>query len=534
MTHTSTLLPLPPLAARLSQLREAAIAHADAIAMDPDNRATGKIVTSRTAGGWLLAPAAKRWRIGDRIGVSVGAHVTRATIRLIHDETRTAAAQPERSIPSGHGLAATEYEVLHRTIALRLEPIVADALAGRTTIACENAAVLLGLIGPRRPPVVIPDDVRAACEGYLSVEQSVAWATATQQDVCILAPPGVGKTVVLGTIGAALSAAGRPVALVAPTHQALALLREAQVRASRFIQSATSPVNRGRPGSVSHMTLAAAFMRVGAVPTGAAVVVDEVSAASLPALVAGLSTAGHIVVGGDLLQLGPVVSAAQWVREISAAPPFGADPISPTAQAAVVRLRESRRLPAPIATLLRDVAYGPGGPTGHAAQDGPLQASPLEGALTIVDVAGVAAAEATTKLYSTLHRLAQRSPASDEAPSWLAITPTHARAEALSPHAAGMLHVSTVHAAQGREAPVVVLDLIGEPAARPWYAASGPLDEGGRMLTVALSRASRHTIVALDLPRFLRGPGSHWARALRTAIESGAGRVVPVGGLDIG
>jgi hypothetical protein len=319
--------------------------------------------------------------------------------------------------------------------------------------------------------------------------------------------------------------AGRPVVLSAATHQATRLLKTAYEDAWTFLDDVAPRPRPRRVASASYCTLAAAYMRPDGPPDGATMILDEVSMASLPALIAGVRSVGHIVVGGDLLQLGPVISGPERVRRLVIAPPFGLAPLAAAPQRAVVRLQHSRRLPAPVATLLRSVAYGPGGPTGHAFRDRPLAGTGFGGALTLVDVGGVGPGEATDRLYRTLRGLAASVRKGAGGSPWLAIAPTHARLAVLEPHVGPGWDLTTIHGAQGREAAVVVVDLIGEPANRPWYAATGPLDDGGRLLTVALSRGSRHTIVALDLERHRGGPGLYWTRVLEIAVSHGIGRV---------
>lgn len=513
---------------RLTLLRDATAAHAEAIACDPDNRATGLIESRSTPSRTVLAPAAKRWREGERIGIKVGGYATRATIRVLHAPHRVVMAVPDENIPSGNGLAATEYEVLQRMVVARLEHVIADVRDFRWTCAAQVAAVLLGLEAPRWTSIVIPAQIRDHFATLLTAEQVDAWGAAMARDVCLLAPPGVGKSVVLGSLAAAMSAMGRPVVLMAPTRQAVRQLTQAYDHARRSMRRPGLLSTSTRAGRVSASTVAAAYMRHSTSYAGASVLVDEVSMATLPSLIAGLRDAEHIVLGGDLFQLGPVVNAPEWARSASSCTPFGIDPASAASHRAVVRLRASQRIPAPIATLLRDTVYGPLGPTGHDAQDRPLAGTPLDMALTLVNCAGVGRAEATDLLYGAMRRMHATASATPEESRWLVLAPTHARAQAVASQVGKAMTVSTVHAAQGAEARVVVLDLLGATPSHPWFGARRAIDDGARLLTVALSRASRHMVVALDLDRFIGTVDNHWHRVINTAIAHGLARAVAV------
>jgi hypothetical protein len=262
------------------------------------------------------------------------------------------------------------------------------------------------------------------------------------------------------------------------------------------------------------MNLQAAYMRTWPYPRGATLIVDEVSMATLPALIAASRHSRHLVAGGDLFQLGPVVEAPEAVRATSCVPPFGIDARAANLPAHIVRLRRSAPLPEAIASLMRELVYGPDGSVGHSHRDGPLERTRFAGLLTIVDTVGHDSAAATARFYDELRTHLAATPGLAHV-----IAPTHDRVKAIERYVDPWGVVSTVHGAQGKEAPVAVLDLIGADPHHGWYQAAGAEDEGGRLLTVALTRGSRHTVVAVDVERFRKLSGACWRRFLQLAAQ---------------
>jgi hypothetical protein len=522
------------LAETLRHLARAARAQADAIALNPDARAAGHIeVTAREDETLLLVPSAASWRKGDSVMVSSGGTLIRAHVSSIHRPLRAAVLRAEASVHSGAGEIFTEYDALPRRVAELLEDFATRAdcpVAVPFDRAVPGAASLLGLAPPRIRTPFVPAAIRLAVEQYLTPEQMLAWAHALRQDALLLAPPGTGKTRVLAAVAVALAAMGYPVALAAPSRTARDLLFTAYREALADIPLAGHHREAARAVAPTALTLPQAYMRDCAYPDDASLVIDEVSIATLPALIAAGRDASHVVAGGDLWQLGPVVEGPAFARAGQCVPPFGVDLSTGRLSPALVRLRHSRRLPAAVADVMRALAYGPDGPLGHHAPDAPLDGTPFGAPLTIVDTSGVGSAESSACVYDALRRATAPVLHGGARLRPLVVTPTRARGEALTTMLRGYARVSTVHGAQGQEAPVAVVDLLVDLLVDlqrlDWFRAAGALEEGGRLLTVAITRASRHAIVVVDVARLRRHAGPLWARLLEvTATTPGVATV---------
>ncbi len=512
------------LSVALRELASAARTQADAIAADLSARASGHIEVMPTKEETMaMVPAATRWRRGDTVVIAAAGKLTRARVFAIHQPRRAAVLQAEARIAGGVGEIYTEYEALPRQVAMHLDGIAARADEPEHPPfdhAIPAAASLLGLEPPRVRAPLVPSAIREGLQPHLTPEQLLAWEHALRHDALVLAPPGTGKTYVLAAIALALSAIGGQVVLAAPSRSATELLYDAYRNALNSIALPDPWGARARAARPDVMTLPQAYMRGNPYPDGASMVVDEVSMATLPALVAAGRFASHFVGGGDLWQLGPVVEGPADARAVQCVPPFGVDLRAQQGSPALVRLRTSRRLPAVVADLMRALAYGPQGPVGHHAHDAPLHGTSFGAPLTLVDTGGVGPADATARLYGALRRATGPARFAGEPLHPLVITPTRARVTGLSSMLRGFAVVSTVHGAQGQEAPVTVVDLIMNTPRLDWFRATDPLDEGGRLLTVAMTRASRHAIVAVDVARFQRDAGPLWQRFFTLAASS--------------
>ncbi len=93
------------------------------------------------------------------------------------------------------------------------------------------------------------------------------------------------------------------------------------------------------------------------------------------------------------------------------------------------------------------------------------------------------------------------------------------------PYGRNRPHTGTVHVNQARESDIVIVDLTdapNEPVSGFWQARSYR-DAGGRLLTVALSRAKYHLIIVGDVEFHLghSATGSVLRRALVHVLEHG-------------
>jgi superfamily I DNA and/or RNA helicase len=132
-----------------------------------------------------------------------------------------------------------------------------------------------------------------------------------------------------------------------------------------------------------------------------------------------------------------------------------------------------------------------------------------------------------------LQRAVQRGALTgDTLPDVLVITPFIAQARVLervlSEHfGRSSPQVRTVHRCQGREASVVILDLVdaANASSSRFLSASSFRAEGGRLLTVAATRARDHLVVIGDMSH-LRGAGTI-ARDFVHAVAARGRRVSP-------
>lgn len=243
-------------------------------------------------------------------------------------------------------------------------------------------------------------------------------------------------------------------------------------------------------------------------------------------LAAGL--ADRTVIVGDFRQLSPVcVAETPAAREWLQRDPFEAVGIPDDVERGecpdhVVMLREQYRMAPAIAELVAGAYEGAlVTPTlDHASNVGPLGRH----ALYYVDAGHVPSrveisnwgsrrnpvhAELIDRLLTRLVEEGKLDHA--DLPGVLCITPFVDQARLLEATMRARFgrarpSVRTIHRSQGREAEVVVVDLVdawNAPLSR-FMAAPGVAAPGGRLLTVALTRARRHLVVVGDLEHLAR------------------------------
>lgn len=207
---------------------------------------------------------------------------------------------------------------------------------------------------------------RAECTDAVPFDRAVPSAAS----LLGLAPPGTGKTRVLAAVAVALAAMGFPVALAAPSRTARDLLLTVYREALADMPLTGNHRRTADAATPTALTLPQAYMRDRAYPDGATLILDEVSMATLPALIAAGRDASRVVADGDLWQLGPVVEGPTSARVGQCVPPFGVALTGGRHSPALVRLRHSRRMPAVVADVMRALAYEPDGPLGHRVGGG--------------------------------------------------------------------------------------------------------------------------------------------------------------------
>lgn len=366
-------------------------------------------------------------------------------------------------------------------------------------------------------------------------------------------PPGTGKTTVLAALVEAHLAAGRRVLVLAPTNMAVdeavlrvcaRITRDRKLRPGeivRYWRLARSPQQKGvdgieyatlspalRRGSprVLATTLHQAYLTPELVAGYDVVVVDEAAAATLPLAFWAAGLARKMVTFvGDFRQLGPVVHSQsvqgqQWLHRDVFATAGVCDTTEEEPHRAV--LCTQHRMAPPISDLVSTLFYGGRLTTADEVKRRP----PLECALTehhalaVVDTSGYACnkpagpqGRRTTPAHAeVVNRLLyhlRETKGEDGVPptSTLAVLAPyraqvnlHKRGWKQSPDN-DVVELGTVHALQGREADIVILDLTD---ARPvtlsnFLSAIRHSDEGSRLINVAMSRARRQVIVVADV-----------------------------------
>lgn len=258
------------------------------------------------------------------------------------------------------------------------------------------------------------------------------------------------------------------------------------------------------------------------------VVMDEAAAAPLPLVyhVATLAKGdGSLVVCGDPYQL-PVVtrSSHQLARRFYGQDPFRARGLVRDAAlgpaVGVIKLRTQYRCDPDIASLIADPIYGGDLSTHATVFDRPDLSWPPSGAsLSLLDTSGVEGNSRRVRRYgNAVHakaianligeirssvgggslRIAVLARYRDQ------VTTIRERIEADC-----LTTVSTVHAMQGAEADIVVLDLSASPEhdlLGDYLQDSAPHGVGARLLNTAITRARRRLVVVADVAHILSHP----------------------------
>jgi len=260
------------------------------------------------------------------------------------------------------------------------------------------------------------------------------------------------------------------------------------------------------------------------------VVVDEASMVPRPMAVFAASLATQTAVfAGDPRQLGTITkSRAREVRKHVASSVFDGAPSGHRNGSGPILLRQQYRMAPEIAVMLNDLTYGPGTlltPAVVREREKPrlgLLTSPISyvdtsqlephariprGTWTRVNDVH---ARVVAQLLGEVARGGRLGvPSAVITPYWgqarrlrTEIPPT------LKPHA----EVATVHRFQGSERPVVLFDIADAPGARlsKFMRIRHADDDGGRLVTVAMSRAAFHLVVIADFA-FLEEEASPFA-----------------------
>lgn len=284
-------------------------------------------------------------------------------------------------------------------------------------------------------------------------------------------------------------------------------------------------------------------------------VVDEASMVSPATLFTAAGLADRCVIAGDFRQLPPVVTGdSVAVRSWLARDPFEVLGIPDDIERGdyppyLVMLREQYRMAPGICELVSDSYDGrlvthrsvldrPSGPLGDKAvfyvDTGPA------GSRVEIDRAGSRFNAVNVDIsVGLLQRLLEREVlARSDLQRVLVVTPFAAQAHQLSRRMRQQFGrytpaVRTIHRAQGREADLVLLDLVesrGQSASR-FFAARTVREDGGRLLNVAVTRARQHLIILGDLQHLAtsRDVGA-FARSLVSSVLV-TGRSIPVASL---
>lgn len=273
------------------------------------------------------------------------------------------------------------------------------------------------------------------------------------------------------------------------------------------------------------------------------VIIDEASQMPLPLVLIAASHAEHgVIVGGDPQQLPPVVESRKpWVKQILGQDIFRFAGVNEASElAACTMLVEQYRMSPPISTLVSRLAY-----SGRLEPHESVSARRVStfrrrfGALTFIDTSEYGSV-VTTSLQGSrenithvriatraLHDLRSRSLV-NPSQSVAVVSPFAAQASQLQSSVGTAAEVSTVHAYQGAEVDFLVLDLTDAHGANVsrFLQAESAEDEGGRLLTVALSRAREGIVLIADFS-FLETNGGTYVRRLLAHMRH-AGRPLPL------
>lgn len=479
---------------------------------------------------------------------------TRRTIDL-HMEPR-GAETPKATI---HWDPAWLVDALERKTASVLPSPIA-----RTLLGCEVAAPLA------RDPLLLP-------HATLDDEQRRALVSLVASSCGLLeGPAGTGKTRVLVALIEELRARRESILVVAPSHAACDVVTERLLplaegndglRLGKVVRWGTvqTPVLRrhaasdrgpagnhglwiydgadaeaaraaAREADVLITTTARCFVGNGLLRSFATVVVDEGGMCSIPTVLSAIGYARRRgIVAGDSRQLGPIIHARgepsvdRWLRCNSF------DLAEKTGTVPVARLCVQYRMAARITSIVSRLSYG-----GSVVPAPEVLARPIaECALGrdnvfLVDTSGLSGgwfdspghARVVGALVSALHQAGEPQVAGTLVLARYRRQVARINREVRATRVAGRtVLVTTVHSAQGSEAPTVILDLIpGTPDFLGDYLVdTRATDDGARILTVGLSRAKDRLIVLADL-RFLstRLPRQAHARRLLQLLHAEA------------
>lgn len=511
---------------------------------------------------WLGEPPST-FRTGDWVNLELDDMTTTFARILSLDDTevevgtRIALARP---VPGGQIVSDA------RWIQRSLRHSLLSSMNGR------HDRLALNLMGIREAPrptrgSPVPEDVRG-----LNSEQAEVVSQGLRSGVTfVLGPPGTGKTRALSALMAAAIQSGKTVACVAPSNLATDRLLDELCRtlANRGVLSEGTVIRTGRirlepvqpdwgwavdPWAIAldrfgasddpamiraeHdrlvercMVLVTTAARTHLTPLRRRfdlVVVDEAAAAPLPLIyhVATLAkNHGSLVVCGDPCQL-PVVTRSrhQHSRHYYGLDPFRARGIRAGQEhpegAAVIMLKTQYRYHPDIANLVSGPMYG-GKLRSHESVLGrPDLGWPMSGgSLALLDTSKLSGSARRIRKYgNALHAEAiaalirhMRTVLCDPAVE-IAVLARY-RDQVASIHRClrpeSYTKVSTVHAMQGSEADIVVLDLSACPAhdhLGDYLQDPAPHGVGARLLNTAITRARQRLVIVADLPYILNHP----------------------------
>lgn len=319
------------------------------------------------------------------------------------------------------------------------------------------------------------------------------------------------------------------------------VIRSLQLRANAPHSSAPVPTSPARVTLGARVVVTTAHQLCGdsaVVRAYDTVIVDEAGQASLPlVLLAAAHAQQAIVVAGDPRQLPPPVQSREpEVKRLLGEDLFSlSGAVSRGASGATRMLVEQHRMAPEISALVSSVWYAdklrahvsvwtrPGHPVRRS-----------HGSLLFVDTHGLDPRVAHTNGTSRVNRvhvevvrqLLAHLDAEKILPrstTLLITSPFRAQTARLA-RAVPRFSASTVHAAQGGEADLVVLDLTDAPGAEVsrFLSATRIEEDGARLLNVAISRA-RHAIIVVADFGYLNTHGGEVVRRLLRHIEQ-AGR----------